>query len=177
MARRQLGYLPQRFRLVPSMCVVDIVAYAAWVNGIDARSCRALAEHALASVGLADKAAARVKTLSGGQRQRVGIACAIAHKPRLLLLDEATVGIDPVARVNLRRYLHAIAEDRVVLLSTHLVEDVVQVCDRIVVLDGGRVVYDGPTTALASQAADDISPLASPLESAYERLLAPGGSQ
>lgn len=173
-ARRHLGYLPQRFRLVPSMRVSDIVAYAAWMNGVESRISHSHAGQALEYVGLSDKASQRVRTLSGGQRQRVGIACAIAHRPRLLLLDEATVGIDPVARVQLRRYLRDIARDRVVLLSTHLVEDVVQVCERIIVMNQGRAVYDGPTAALAAIAADNLSPLASPLESAYERLLAPG---
>ncbi len=173
-ARRHLGYLPQRFRLVPSMRVIDIVSYAAWMNGVESRRCRRQADEALEFVGLSDKAQLRVRTLSGGQRQRVGIACAIAHQPRLLLLDEATVGIDPVARVQLRRYLRDIAHDRVVLLSTHLVEDVVQVCDRIIVMNQGRTVYDGPTAALAENASDNLSPLASPLESAYERLLTPG---
>lgn len=171
-ARSCIGLLPQRFALVPSMRVLDTVAYSAWVNGVPSTECTAKAGAALAAVGLDDLLDVRVRKLSGGQRQRVGIAAAIAHEPALLLLDEATVGIDPVARVQLRRYLLEIAEGRSVIVSTHLVEDVVQLCDRIVVLNRGRLVYDGGTESLVKTvAATERSPLASPLEAAYERLL------
>lgn len=171
-ARSYIGMLPQRFALVPSMRVLDTVAYAAWVNGVTSVECTTKAEAALAAVGLHDLLDVRVRKLSGGQRQRVGIASAIAHEPALLLLDEATVGIDPVARVQLRRYLLEIAQGRSVIVSTHLVEDVVQLCERIVVLNRGRLVYDGGTESLVETIAPtERSPLASPLEAAYERLL------
>lgn len=90
-------------------------------------------------------------------------------------MDEATVGLDPVARVQLRRSLQRIAEGRTVLLSTHLVEDVVQLCDRIIVLRDGRVAYQGsPMELAATVASRDVPALASPLEAAYEQLLTAG---
>lgn len=172
-ARSAIGLLPQRFALVPSLRTAETVAYAAWVNGVAAVDCFDAADAALRAVGLEEKARTRVRSLSGGQRQRVGVAAAIAHRPRLLILDEATVGIDPVARVQLRRYLNDIAEHCTILLSTHLVEDAAQLCSRILVLRDGRLVFDGETDRLM----DLVNPaergaLASPMEAAYERLLA-----
>jgi ABC-2 type transport system ATP-binding protein len=173
-ARRRIGVLPQRFSLVPSMTVLDTVAYAAWMNGIDSRRCRERAEAVLCEVELVDHLSRRVRSLSGGQRQRIGIAAALVHDPELLVLDEPTVGLDPVVRVQLRRLLHRLATGRVVMLSTHMVEDVVQLCTRVAVLDAGRLVYDGATAELAeaSNATGAGAGLASPLELAYERLLA-----
>lgn len=170
-ARRGLGLLPQRFTLVPSLSVIDTVAYAAWVNGVSSASCLPRAKEALAAVGLSDLTTAKVRTLSGGQRQRLGIAAAIAHTPPLLLLDEPTVGLDPAARVQLRRHVRDLARHCSVVLSTHLVEDVTQLCERIVVLNEGRVVFDGSNTALIDSFDEPAAELASPLEAAYERLL------
>lgn len=170
-ARRSIGILPQRFSLAPSMTALETVAYAAWVNGISSADCGRCAVAALSSVDLTEHASVRVRKLSGGQRQRVGIAGAIAHQPALLLLDEATAGVDPVARIQLRRYLQQISSGRTVIVSTHLVEDVVQLCERVVVLNAGRVVYNGATAALVDSVDASLSPLTSPLEAAYEQLL------
>ena len=166
-ARRSIGYLPQRFALVPGMRVGDTVEYAAWLNGLSGRAARDAAAKALAAVDLADRADAAVRTLSGGLRQRVGIAAAIAHEPPVVVLDEPTVGLDPSQRVRVRAAIARIGQERTVVLSTHLSEDVAALCDTVSVLSDGALRYHGPlgelTGADPSTAAD--------LERAYDELL------
>ncbi len=175
-AKPMLGYLPQRFDLVPSMTLVDTVAFSAWACGVDERQCFNLATDALALVDLADRANSRVRVLSGGQRQRLGIAAAIAHRPRILLLDEPTVGLDAESVLNVRRHVLAIAAERVVVLATHILDDVSRLASHTVVLHHGNVIYDGSTAKLAAQSEKLHDPLVSPLEDAYHRLTAGPGS-
>lgn len=183
-ARGLIGWLPQRFDLSGSMSVWETVAYAAWSHGVPATDCPRAAMRALAVTGLEQRAADRVRRLSGGQRQRLGLAAAIAHEPTVLLLDEPTVGLDPSQRVRLRHYLKAIGNGRTVVLATHLIEDVAQLCDELVVLRDGAVAYQGSPRALARNVEDDSSSgddvdgpaLSTPLERAYERLVGPEDS-
>lgn len=149
--RRPVGYLPQRFALVPSMTVLDTVAYAAWVNGVGGAECADAASDALGLVDLVEYGGSKIRSLSGGQRQRVGLATALAHDPTILILDEPTVGLDPGQRLKLRALLSEIAIDRTVLLSTHLVEDVAHLCSDVGVLAGGRLVYQGAFADLAQR--------------------------
>lgn len=146
-ARQQLGYLPQRFDIAGSMRVVDAVEYAAWAQGVADGECWRAARDALELVDLVELTQ-RVRHLSGGQRQRLGIACALAHDPSILLLDEPTAGLDPGQRSTVRQHLTRLSKDRTILMATHILEDVARFCDRLVVLNQGRVLFDGPPTGL-----------------------------
>jgi ABC-type multidrug transport system ATPase subunit len=142
--RAQLGYLPQDFGLYPTLTVAETLAHFAALKGWhDPRARRTAVDMQLDAVGLATRRAQRVGGLSGGMRQRLGIAIALVAEPRLLIVDEPTSGLDPDERERLLRVLASRARDAIVLLSTHLVEDVEAVCDRVVMLDRGRVVLDG----------------------------------
>ncbi|MEU4801300.1 ATP-binding cassette domain-containing protein [Actinosynnema sp. NPDC023587] len=169
-----IGFVPQRFSLVGGMRVVDTVAYAAWVNGVDRPACAAAALRALAAVRLDDLATARVRTLSGGQRQRVGVAAALAHEPDVLVLDEPTVGLDPAQRMRLREVVADLGRTRTVLLSTHLIEDISHLCRRVGVLADGRLVFDGSEAELIGlvDSAPASGVLGSPFERAYQALVA-----
>ncbi|WP_312865089.1 ATP-binding cassette domain-containing protein [Saccharothrix tamanrassetensis] len=173
-----IGFVPQRFSLVGGMRVLDTVAYAAWVNGVDRVDCAVAAVRALAAVRLDDLAAARVRTLSGGQRQRLGVAAALAHEPDLLVLDEPTVGLDPAQRMRLREVIADIGRTRTVLLSTHLIEDISHLCQRVGVLAEGRLVFDGTEAELTDLVDSTPSPgvLGSPFERAYHALVAKLGA-
>lgn len=166
-ARRSIGYLPQRFALVPGMRVGDTVEYAAWLNGLSGPAVRAATAKALAVVDLADRADEHVRTLSGGLRQRLGIAAAIAHEPEVVVLDEPTVGLDPGQRGRVRSAIARIGQERTVVLSTHLSEDVAALCETVSILSGGRLRYHGPLTELTG--ADPAT--AADLERAYDELL------
>ena len=146
--RARIGYLPQRFEVMNLRTVRDNVEFAAWAHGVDRSDCASAAARAIERVGLADKADVRAFRLSGGMRQRLGLACSIVHDPRVLVFDEPTVGIDPVQRSHMRKLFREIAEDAAVLLSTHIVDDVTHVCDRVLVMDRGSLRFDGTVDEL-----------------------------
>lgn len=151
-ARTRIGYLPQRFDVIGGATVQENVAYACWVHGSAAADVGARTDRALRAVGLDDRAGDRARILSGGQRQRLGIACAVAHEPSVLILDEPSVGLDPIQRASLRTLIAQLASRSAVLLSTHLVDEAVQLGDRTVVLKEGHVVFDGRTASLIAGA-------------------------
>src|SRR6185312_9514918 len=111
----------------------------------------AAVQRAVDRVGLADRADHRLRTLSGGMLRRAGIAQAIVNDPAVLLLDEPTVGLDPEQRLDFRELLRDVGVDSCVLVSTHLVEDVVAACTDVVLMNEGRLVYQGTPDGLAAQ--------------------------
>jgi ABC-2 type transport system ATP-binding protein len=151
--RRRLGYLPQEPGFYPNLSAFDFVDYVAVLKEItDRRARRAEVRRVLDLVDLGDVAHRRIKALSGGMRRRVGIAQALLGRPELLVLDEPTAGLDPEQRLRFREIVSRIAEEHTVVLSTHQTEDVAALCQRVVVVDGGRVHFDGTTAALADVA-------------------------
>jgi ABC-2 type transport system ATP-binding protein len=170
-ARGLIGWLPQRFDLAGGMTVHDTVSYAAWCNGVDDRGIDAAAQRVLAVVGLSDRARDRVRRLSGGQRQRLGLAAVLAHDPRVLLLDEPTSGLDPEQRVRFLAHVRDVAAGRTVVLSTHLLDDIDRVCERVCVLTDGVVRFDGALAAMRALVPQGRSS-SSPTEAAYLWLLA-----
>ncbi len=148
--KARLGYLPQDFGLFAELTVAQFLDYMAALKGL--RAPKAAIGAAIRAVNLEAKAHARIRTLSGGQRQRVGIAQALLGDPPFLLFDEPTVGLDPEERIHFRNLFSQTAQDRLVVLSTHIIEDVQSVCDRLVVLDRGRIRFSGTPEALIQAA-------------------------
>lgn len=169
-AQRVLGYLPQHPQWLPSFTALETVEYAAWTKGVPRARRRATCLEALERVHLADVASRRMKTLSGGMVQRTMLASVIVSRPRLLLLDEPTVGLDPAQRIEFRQLVSELAE-AAVILSTHLVEDVAVLADQVLVLDHGRERFRGTVAELKERAAPD-APGDSVLERAYMSVLA-----
>lgn len=167
--RAEIGVLSQRYSLVGSMRVDDTIAYAAWANGLARIECHTRAQEVLEQLAMADLGSRRVSTLSGGQRQRVGIAAAMAHEPKLLILDEPTAGLDPEVRMDIRRTLRAYSRYASVLISTHLVDDVLAICDQIIVLDNGELIFQGPPSALEEFSAPEGKGIEDSYGSAMER--------
>jgi ABC-type multidrug transport system ATPase subunit len=149
--RRELGYLPQTFGFYPRFTVREFVEYMAWMKKMPDRDIPAAVQRAVERVGLADRAESKLRTLSGGMLRRAGIAQAIVHDPRILLLDEPTAGLDPGQRVGFRNLLREIGVDSCVLVSTHLVEDVVASCTDVVIVHAGRVAWQGTPAELAER--------------------------
>ena len=127
-----LGYLPQDFGFYPSYTARQFLRYAAALQCLPKGEAEGRITELLDTVGLADAADKKLKTFSGGMRQRVGIAVAMLTNPRLLLLDEPTAGLDPRERVRFRNLIHALAADRIVILSTHIVSDIETIAGQIV---------------------------------------------
>lgn len=153
--RRQLGYLPQAFGYFPGFTVTEFVEYFAWLKEIPKKAVPGAVERAVTRVGLVDKANAKMRTLSGGMLRRAGIAQAIVNEPALVLLDEPTSGLDPEQRVDFRALLRELGSTSTVLVSTHLVEDVTAACNRVALLNAGRVVFRGTPDELAASGTDD----------------------
>ena len=148
--KEKLGYLPQDFGLYDELTVREFLDYMAALKGI--RDSKAAIESAILATGLEEKRKARIKTLSGGQRQRVGIAQALLGTPEFLILDEPTFGLDPEDRIRFRNFFSQTAQDKLVLLSTHIIEDVQSVCDRLIVIDRGQILFIGRPEELVLQA-------------------------
>lgn len=147
-ARALIGFLPQRFDVMRGATVEDNVSYASWAHGTKAGDVGACAARALQAVGLDDRRRDRARVLSGGQRQRLGIACAMAHEPAILILDEPSVGLDPIQRSSLRNLIGSLATRAAVILSTHLVDDAARLGRQALVLREGTPVFDGAASAL-----------------------------
>jgi ABC-type multidrug transport system ATPase subunit len=149
--RSRLGYLPQEFGFYPQLTGEAMLLHLLELKGVTAPGGRkALAAELLARVNLTAAARQKVKGYSGGMRQRLGIAQAIAGDPRLIIVDEPTAGLDPEERLRFYRLLAELAEDRIVLLSTHIVEDVAVLCPRFAVIRQGKLVAQtSPGEALA----------------------------
>lgn len=147
--RQRLGYLPQDFGVYPGMSALMLLNHFAVLKGMgDAATRRAAVEEMLVRTNLwADRRRA-VSSYSGGMRQRFGIAQALLARPSLVVVDEPTAGLDPEERHRFHNLLAEIGEEVVVILSTHIVEDVRQLCSRLAILAGGRVVREGTPDAL-----------------------------
>lgn len=139
--KARLGYLPQDFGLFDELTVIQFLDYMAALKGL--RDSKDAVRKAIWEVNLEEKAKAKIRTLSGGQRQRVGIAQALLGKPSFLIFDEPTVGLDPEERIHFRNLFSRTAQDRLVLLSTHIIEDIQSVCDQIVVINHGNILFAG----------------------------------
>jgi ABC-type multidrug transport system ATPase subunit len=151
--RRVLGYLPQDFQSYPQLRVWEALDYYAILNELtDVVGRRRLNDQLLEVVGLEEFRDRKVGQLSGGMLRRLGVAQALINNPALLILDEPTVGLDPAERIHFRNFLGQLSRDRVILLSTHIVSDIGSSCDRMAVLDRGRVLFQGRRHDLIGQA-------------------------
>jgi ABC-2 type transport system ATP-binding protein len=146
--RRRLGYLPQDFGVYPNLTAREFLGYLAAVKGLSARTANSRVAELLELVNLTEAGRRPLGRYSGGMRQRVGIAQALLNDPAVLIVDEPTVGLDPEERLRFRNLLGALAADRIVILSTHIVSDVEAVAEDIAVLVGGRLRTRGSPEAL-----------------------------
>ena len=154
MLKARLGYLPQSFGLFDELTVWQFLDYMAALKGI-VNSKEAIAA-AIQSTNLEEKQKAKIRTLSGGQRQRVGIAQAILGDPHFLIFDEPTVGLDPEERISFRNLFSQMAQDRLVLLSTHIIEDVQSVCNQLIVIHQGHIRFVGTPAGLIAGAVGHV---------------------
>lgn len=150
--RARLGYLPQDFDFYPKMRAWALLDHLAHLNGLIDRRRRAdVVEALLRRVNLWDVRKRRVGSFSGGMKQRLGIAQALLGEPQLIIVDEPTAGLDPMERRRFHDLLSEIGEEVIVLLSTHIVEDVTHICTQMAIIDGGRILSAGsPQAAVQS---------------------------
>ncbi|MFE2299361.1 ABC transporter ATP-binding protein [Streptomyces sp. NPDC059445] len=155
--RRALGYLPQTPGFHQDFSAFEFVDYVAILKEQTDRGARHReVRRVLDSVGLSDVRGKRIKRLSGGMRQRVALAAALVGDPGFLVLDEPTVGLDPEQRMRFRELIAQAGEGRTVLLSTHQTEDVAMLCHRVIVMDAGRIRFEGTPAELTERAAGRV---------------------
>jgi ABC-2 type transport system ATP-binding protein len=154
-SRSRIGYLPEDPPLYREMTVREFVAYCGELKGMDAATVRSRLDDVLRLTQLTHVQHRVIQELSHGYRKRVGIAQAIIHKPSLVILDEPISGLDPRQIVEMRQVIRALATDCTVLISSHILGEISETCDRILVLAGGKLVAQGTEAELAARAGAD----------------------
>lgn len=148
--RNMTGYLPQDFSMYGNMNAYEALDYLAVLSGMNGAERKIKVPQMLEKVNLLEKRKVKVRAMSGGMKRRLGIAQAIIHDPKVIVVDEPTAGLDPEERVRFRNLLCEIAKDRIVLLSTHIVGDIEATCENIAVLNQGKICFQGKVTELLS---------------------------
>lgn len=139
--RKMIGYMPQEFSFYPNFTVYQIMEYFCALSQIPVK--REEIERILEELHLLEERKKWVRALSGGMKRRLGIAVSIIHAPKILLVDEPTVGLDPEERLNFRNMLVKLAKDKTILLSTHIISDIADTCEKLAILHQGTVAFAG----------------------------------
>ena len=154
--RNLLGYLPQDFGYYPDFSVQDYLLYIASIKGLRPATARQRMQNLLEQVGLTQVRRQKMKKLSGGMKRRAGSAQAMLNDPKILILDEPTAGLDPKERIRFRNLISELAENRLVLLSTHIVSDVEYIADQILLMKDGSLVHHGTSQQLLAAAPTQV---------------------
>ena len=155
-ARSHLGYLPEASPVYPDMRVMEYLEFVSNVRGLAVAEGAAAVERAIQRCGLDERRQQVIGTLSKGFKQRVGIAQAILHDPDILILDEPTSGLDPNQIMDIRALIREIGAKKTVILSTHILGEVQATCDRVLIINEGLIVADGPTEEVTRAASGDL---------------------
>lgn len=150
--RSIIGYLPQDFSMYPNMTVYECLDYLGALSGMPKALRQKRIPLLLERVNLTEKQKNRIKSLSGGMKRRLGIAQALLHDPKVLIVDEPTAGLDPEERIRFRNLLCEVAQERIVILSTHIVGDIEATCESIAILNEGEILWKGTVSQLLEDA-------------------------
>lgn len=149
--QKKIGYLPENCPVWPEMRVTDYLIYQAKLHLVEEARIGSLVSEAIEKTRLTEKATARIDTLSRGYRQRVGVAQALLHKPDILILDEPTNGLDPNQILQMRELIKELAKSSTVIVSTHVLQEVQAICERVLIMRGGQLVLDSKIKDLQSE--------------------------
>lgn len=151
--RDLLGYLPQEFGYTPGFTAEDFMLYIASVKGLDPRYARRRTRELMKLVSLEGDMKRKIRTFSGGMKRRLGIAQALLNDPKILIMDEPTAGLDPKERAYFRNVIAEMAQDKIIIISTHIVSDIEYISDQVIIMKKGRFILQGTTEELTAEAA------------------------
>ncbi|MBE5968266.1 MAG: ATP-binding cassette domain-containing protein [Lachnospiraceae bacterium] len=151
-----IGYLPQELGLYPNLSVRESLEYMGGLAGVSKAECKKQIGYYLEKTSLTDHQKKKNRQLSGGMKRRVGLVQALLHDPQILIVDEPTTGLDPEERIRIRNLLVDFSKDRIVLFSTHVLEDLAATCNNLGILKKGNLIYDGKREALLHRAKDYV---------------------
>jgi len=154
--RKVLGYLPQDFGVYPNLNAYEFLTYIAAMKGLGGKALRKRIEMLLEGVNLTADAKRPIGTYSGGMKQRIGIAQALLNDPKVLIFDEPTVGLDPEERMRFRQLIADLAQDCIVILSSHIVSDIETIADEVAIMQDGKLITHGPQYEIIKQAEGKI---------------------
>lgn len=154
--RKLLGYLPQEFGFYPEFTVEDYLLYIAALKGIRPVVAKKRVKELIAKVGLSKAAHKKMKKLSGGMKRRAGIAQAMLNNPKILILDEPTAGLDPNERIRFRNLISELSQDRLVLLSTHIVSDIEYIANEIWLMKDGELMHRGTAEEIKNSMSETV---------------------
>lgn len=161
--RKVLGYMPQQQGMYEGMTTVSFLSYMAVLKGISRRSIRKEVDRVTEVTNLAAVKHDKINTFSGGMKQRVLLAQALLGNPRVLILDEPTAGLDPTERARIRDHIYKLAQNRIVLLATHIVSDIEAIADEILLMDKGKIIKSGTSLELIESLPKEVKPILSNL--------------
>ena len=150
--RNLLGYLPQEFGYTPGFTAEDFMLYIASVKGLDPRYARRRTRELMKLVSLEGDMKRKIRTFSGGMKRRLGIAQALLNDPKILIMDEPTAGLDPKERAYFRNVIAEMAQDKIIIISTHIVSDIEYISDQVIIMKKGRFILQGTTEELTAGA-------------------------
>lgn len=154
--RKLLGYLPQDFGVYPNLNAYEFLEYIAAMKGVGGAGLRKRIDMLLEGVNLTADAKRPIGTYSGGMKQRIGIAQALLNDPKVLIFDEPTVGLDPEERVRFRQLITDLADDCIIILSSHIVSDIETIADEVAIMQGGRLITKGLQADIIKQAENKV---------------------
>ena len=153
--RHRIGYIPQKFSFYPNMTVFEIMDYFSELNRVK-KDKTDIIENLLKTVHLEECKGIKTKSLSGGMKQRLGIAVSLIGNPDLLLVDEPTVGLDPMERIHFSNVLTTFSRNRTIIISSHIVSDIESTCKRLLIIDNGKSVYNGSKDELIARCKGNV---------------------
>jgi ABC-2 type transport system ATP-binding protein len=169
--RQIIGYLPENNPLYPEMYIREYLEYVAGLYHIRGRQRRERIASVIEMTGLTPEVHKKISSLSKGYRQRVGLAQALIHDPEILILDEPTTGLDPNQLIEIRNLISSIGAKKTILLSTHILQEVEAICDRVIIIKGGKIMADDSSATLKERGTDNIRTIHVELDAPAEALI------